>query len=113
MEMIHLVNIEQRTDSQDPVTGEVTPAWSALHESVYCDIKPVSVRDYIQSRADQSDISVRIVLPYLPGLNATMRIVGVCGCHSGKIYNPQGFLEDQETGQEYITVPCSQGVNNG
>lgn len=111
--MIHLVDIEHKTQTQDPVTGEATETWTKLHRDVYCDIKPLSVRDFIQSRADQSEISVRIVIDAFTGLDPTMRLVGVCGCHRGKIYNPEGFLEDPGTGQEYITVPCSQGVNNG
>lgn len=111
--MIHLVDIEQNTPTQDTTTGEQTDSWSALYEDIFCDIVPVSVKDFIQSQAHQSEVSVRIKLPYLTGLSADMRIVAKCGCHSGKIYNPAGFLEDAETGQEYITVPCSQGVNNG
>ena len=113
MNMIHLVNIEQKTNTQDPVTGSITESWAVLHENIYCDIEPLSVKDFIQSRAIQSDVTVRIKLPYLTGLTSDMRIVGQCGCHSGKIYNPQGFLEDAITGQEYITAPCSEGVNEG
>lgn len=111
--MIHLVDIEQKTNTQDAVTGGVTESWAVLHGSIFCDIEPLSVRDFIQSRAIQSDISVRIKFPYLTGLDSSMRIVGKCGCHSGKIYNPHGFLEDSITGQEYITAPCSEGVNEG
>lgn len=111
--MIHLVDIEQKTESQNTTTGEVTDTWTVLHADIFCDIKPLSVRDFVQSRAHQSEVTVRVVLPYLPGLDATMRLVGKCGCHSGKIYNPSGFLEDDKTGQEYITAPCSEGVNNG
>lgn len=111
--MIHLVNIEQKTQSQDPLTGEVTDTWATLHEGIFCDIKPLSVRDFVQSKAHQSAVTVRVVLPYLQGLDSTMRIVAQCGCHSGRIYNPEGFLEDPETGQEYLTAPCSEGVNEG
>lgn len=113
MSMIHLVDIEERTQTQDSVTGEITETWSALYEDIFCDIAPLSVKDFIQSRAHQSEVTVRIKLPYLTGLDAAMRIVGKCGCHLNKVYNPEGFLEDPVTGQEYITVPCSQGVNSG
>lgn len=113
MSMIHLVDIEQQIQTQDSVTGEITIAWTAFKSGVFCDIAPLSVKDFIQSQSIQSDISVRIKLPYLTGLDASMRIIGKCGCHLDKVYNPKGFLEDPDTGQEYITVPCSQGVNAG
>lgn len=113
MELVHLVDIEEKTNTQDPSTGELTETWSILYADVLCDIKPVSVREFIQSQAMQSQITARITIPFLEGLDASMRIVGVCGCHAGKIYNPEGFLGDPVTGQEYLTAPCSEGVNNG
>ena len=109
----HLVNIEQNTPIQDMGTGEMVPDWNVLHENIYAAISPLSVRGYLQSKADQSDVSVRIEIDYISGLDSSMRIVGACGCHSGKIYNPTGILEDDITGQEYLTIPCSQGVNQG
>jgi len=110
---IHLIDIEQKTEAQDPVTGAITETWAALHRDIYADIKPLSVRDFIQSQANQSEVTARIEFGHIAGLNAAMRIVGKCGCHEGKIYNPRGFLEDAETGQDYITAPCSEGVNSG
>jgi len=29
------------------------------------------------------------------------------------VFNPEGYFEDQESGLEYITAPCSRGVNDG
>lgn len=111
--MNHLCNIQSKTITQDSVTGEITETWSNTHTGVPCDIEALSVRDFIQSRADQSEIQVRIRIPYIAGIDSTMRLVGTCGCHSGKTYNPRGVLEDNITAQEYITLPCSQGVNEG
>lgn len=112
-ELRHVVNIQQKTETQDNVTGLTTTTWTTLHANVWCSIKPISARDFIQSAAHQSGITVRVQIPYISGLDATMRLVGVCDCHSGKVYNPAGWLEDDETGQEWLTAPCSQGVNEG
>lgn len=109
----HRVNIQSVTNTQDATTGEVTASWATTHADVPCAIEPLSVKDYLQSRADQSDISVRIVLRFISGLEPNMRLVGACACHSGKIYNPGGWLEDKESGREYLTAPCSEGVNEG
>lgn len=117
--MNHLIDIEQKINTQNATTGANTVSWSVFQADVFCDIEALSVKGYLQSRADQSDVSVRITIPFISELdsagnvNSTMRLVGKCGCHEGRIYNPVGILEDNITGQEYITLPCSQGVNNG
>lgn len=110
---IHLVSIQRNAAVQNPQTGAMTDNWVDVYTNIFAAIEPLSVRGYLQSKADQSDVSVRIEIDALPGLDSTMRIVGVCGCHVGKIYNPVGILEDMLTGQEYLTIPCSQGVNQG
>ena len=109
----HRVNIQQRTNTQNTTTGANTVSWSNLHTNIPCSIEPVSVKDFIQSQAHQSGVTVRIEIRHLTGLDSTMRFVAQCGCHSGKIYNPEGVLEDNESGQNYITFPCSEGVNSG
>ncbi len=119
--MNHLVDIEYlvELDDPDPQTGERVSEWQTFKANVFCDIKASSVKSYIQSRAEQSDISVQIKIPFIRGLDSigeiesNMRLVGVCGCHEGRIYNPKGILEDNMTAQEYVTLPCSQGVNRG
>lgn len=109
----HLVNIQQKTLSQDTIKGSVEPTWTTIHYDVPAKIEALSVKDYIQSQADQSDIQCRVTLPYMPDLDSTMRFVGLCDCHLGLIYNIKGKLEDNITTREYITFPCSQGVNTG
>lgn len=104
----HRVDIEQRTASQDATTGETTYAWAKLHKNVPAAIEPLSVREFIAARAGQSEVSARIVIRYRAGLDATMRIV-----HGSKVYNPQGWLPDKDSGLEYLTAPCSEGVNDG
>lgn len=118
MQMIHLVDIQQPVESQDSETGAITIDWASVASDIFCDIEPLSVKDLIQSNAHQAKFTVRITLPYLGidssgDLNAKMRIIGKCDCHFGKIYNPEGFLGDNQTGQQWITVPCSEGVNEG
>lgn len=109
----HRVNIQTATYTQDTETGELVPAWANTHSSVPCAIEPLSVKDYLQSQAIQSEVSARIVIRYRTGMTDEMRLVGVCGCHKDKIYNPAGWMEDMESGREYLTAPCSQGVNTG
>ena len=104
----HRITIQSLTVGQDVDTGEETESWSDLYTSVPAAIEPISVREFISSKAAQSEITTRIVIRYRAGLTPTMRIL-----HKGKIYNPAGSLPDKDSGIEYITIACSEGVNNG
>lgn len=104
----HRVDIQTRTDVQDATTGEVVPTWANLYASVPAKIEPLSVNAFIQSQSEQSGIVARITIRYRSGLTGNMRIL-----HNGVVYNPAGFLPDKESGQEYLTAPCSLGVNEG
>jgi SPP1 family predicted phage head-tail adaptor len=112
LDLRHVVDIQQLTVTQDS-NGDNEEAWTVLHENVWCAIKPLSVNEFIRSQSMHSGLTLRLVIRRLSGLNATMRIVGKCGCHVGKIYNPQGWLEDPKSGIEWLNAPCSEGINNG
>ena len=104
----HRVTIEKRVDVQDAETGGITPSWSALFTNVPAAIEPLSAREFLTADQLRSKIVARITLRYRPGMNAAQRIK-----HGTKIYNPEGFLVDMDSGVEYVTIPCSEGVNEG
>lgn len=103
----HTVQLQRKSFTQDAVTGEMVVEWVTFKE-VSAAIEPLSAREFLQSRTEQSSTTARIVIRYLPGLTADMRIL-----HGSTIYNPQGFLADKKSGREYLTIPCSEGVNDG
>lgn len=113
----HRLRIERFADQlnssglviQDPQTGDVTRAWEEV-ATVWAAIEPLSAREFIQSKAEQSEVVARITIRYRSDFEPTMRFVHP---HSGKIYNPQGILADLDSGLEYLTVPCSQNINSG
>ena len=104
----HRVDFQRRVDSQDPNTGEIVPVWQTLYANVPAAIEPLSAREYLAGKALQSEVTARIVVRYRAGLSAAMRIK-----HGSRIYNPEGFLADKESGRDYLTIPCSEGVNEG
>jgi SPP1 family predicted phage head-tail adaptor len=104
----HRVDIEEPVHTQDPVTGELVPAWVAVHTNLPAAIEPLSVRDFMASQQQQTEITTNILLRFIPGLLPTMRIR-----HGADVYNPVGFLPDKGSGLEYVTVPCALGVNEG
>ncbi len=113
----HVVDIEVREDTQDATSGGIDTAWVPLFTDVRCAIEPLSVREAIAANKEQSKVSARIVVRFRPGLDAAQRIVHgtkCCTSYMGAEYwNPEGFLRDNDTGLEYVTIPCSQGTNEG
>lgn len=103
----HRIKLQAPGISQDPLTGEMVKGWTDV-ASLWASVEPLSARDFIASQANQSQITARIVIRYRAGIDSTMRIV-----HRGKIYNIQGVLADAESGLEYLTLPCNEGVNDG
>ena len=101
------VAIQQVTNAQNTTTGEITRTWATI-ATVWASVEPLSVREFLQSKTDQSGVAARITIRHRAGLDASMRIL-----HGTTIYSPAGFLADKDSGTEYLTIPCTQGVNEG
>ncbi|MGA9222783.1 MAG: phage head closure protein [Pseudomonas graminis] len=103
----HHVMLQRVEYSQDPVSGDVIPAWVDVGK-VWAAVEPMSARDFIAAAAGQSEVVARVVMRYRPGITSVMRIL-----HRGKVYNIQGVLADMDSGLDYLTLPCSEGVSDG
>jgi len=103
----HRVSIERPGLTQDPATGEMIPGWQLVRKA-WASVEPLSAREFIAAGADQSELSARIVMRHRGDLAPNMRIV-----HRGKIYNIEGVLPDPESGLHYVTIPVSEGVDDG
>lgn len=106
----HRIEIQEPVEVQDSDTGDVTFDWDTADgcESVPASIEPLSAREFIASAATQSKVVARIMIRYRSGITAKMRCL-----HRGKIYNIEGVLADPDSGLEWLTLPVSEGVNNG
>lgn len=96
---------------QNPETGEISYAWDLVGE-VWASIEPVSAREFIAAQAIQSKITTRITVRPFDGLNAKCRLIHA-NRHGTRIYNVEGVLPDKESGMEYWTLPCSEGISDG
>ncbi|WAT06487.1 phage head closure protein [Rouxiella badensis] len=103
----HRVMWQRPVNSQDPVTGEVIPAWVDVKQ-LWAEVVPLSVKEFIAAQAGQVELTARIKIRRRAGITAKHRIL-----YRGDIYNIEGVLPDPESGLEYLTLPCSQGVNDG
>jgi SPP1 family predicted phage head-tail adaptor len=102
----HRVVIQSQSRSRS-ASGDVLVSWRDV-ATVWAAVEPLSVREFISAQSQQSQIVARITVRYREGLTADMRIL-----HRGQVYNPQGWLADPESGFEYLTAPCTAGVNDG
>jgi SPP1 family predicted phage head-tail adaptor len=105
----HVVDFEVREDEQDATTGGITTTWTS--------IEPLSVREVIAAAKDTPIVTARITVRHRAGMDAAQRIVHGTKCCVNtvgeEIFNPEGFLRDRDSGLEYVTIPCSQGANEG
>jgi len=103
----HRIIIEKPGETQDPVTGEMVSGWEFV-ANPWAAKRPSSAREFKQSQAGQSEVTGEFVIRYREGIDATMRIR-----HRGQIYNIEGVLPDDRSGREHLTIPYSEGVNDG
>lgn len=101
------MTLQRRVDGRDKTSGDVKVSWVSVGD-VWAAVEPVSVREFIAGQSQQSQVTARITVRYRDDLTATMRIL-----HRNRIFNPQGWLSDPDSGLEYMTAPCSEGVNDG
>jgi SPP1 family predicted phage head-tail adaptor len=108
----HRIDIERQVSRQN-ASGSSDIVWEPVATNVPAEIVPSSVREFISSQAVQSEVVARVVIRHREGLDATMRIVHRRTGRDPVIYNPQGWLPDPDSMLEYLTAPCSAGVNEG
>lgn len=102
----HRVVLQASVQVQDSA-GDWVQGWHSMG-TVWAAIAPVSGREFIQSQGTQSEVTARITIRNRSDVTAGWRIV-----HGSKFYNIKGVLPDLDSGLEYLTLPCTEGVNQG
>jgi SPP1 family predicted phage head-tail adaptor len=102
----HRIRIDEQivhvnsSGEQDVAWEEVTTLWAA--------IEPLSARESLLAEQVQSKVNARITIRARDDIRASMRAV-----HGSTVYNIEGVIRDPDSGLEWITLPCSAGVNDG
>lgn len=104
----HRVTIQSRQNVQDPITGESVVVWTDAWVNIAAAIEPLSAGELIAGQAQRSEVTARITIRSLAGLTAEHRLL-----HNGRVFNLAGAIPDPDSGQEWMTLPCSEGVNDG
>ncbi len=103
----HRVQLQHQVHGQSPETGAQVVSWEPLAD-VWAEVTPVSAREFVAARAVDSEVTLRVKIRYREGVTDKCRVI-----HRGKILNIHGVLPDPVSGLEYLTLPCSEGVNDG
>lgn len=98
----HRVTLQSMTTAQDPVTGEMVPAWSAWLTDEPAEFVPLSAREFIAAAATQVAADARATIRYRAGVTSAMRLV-----HDGATYNVGSVLADNKSGREWLTLLVS------
>ena len=103
----HRVKLQRPVKIQSPTTGAVTNSWEHVAD-IWAEVVASSAREFVAAMSVQSEITTRITIRYRDDVTAKHRVL-----FRGKIYNIEGVLPDPVSGLEYLTLPCSEGVNDG
>jgi SPP1 family predicted phage head-tail adaptor len=103
----HRVTIQSVTETRDTSSGAISTSWADV-ATVWAAVEPLSGREFLAAQAGQSEVVARILIRYMAGVTAKMRVV-----HGARIYNIHAVLADKESGAEHLTLMVSEGVNNG
>lgn len=103
----HQITIQEPVTVQNTDTGAVNKSWRDV-AIVWAEVYPLSAREFIAAQASQGKITTRITIRFRTGISHKHRII-----FRGGIYNIEGVLPDPVSGREYLTLPCSEGVNDG
>lgn len=103
----HRITVEEFVTSQDS-DGAVDEAWvAAFAVPLSAEIVALSGRELIAAAATQSKVTTRIRVRYRPGFKAAQRVL-----HRGTVYNIEAVIPDPDSGQRYLTLLCSSGVQH-
>lgn len=99
------VTIEQLTQARNAV-GELTETWETFATG-WADIKPTSAAEQIRGGQLGQDITHKVVMRYVEGVSADMRLV-----HAGRTLAIRSVINRGERGAEMQLV-CVEGGTRG
>lgn len=107
------VRIEKKAIHQikhGPDSGSIVETWDLLNncKAVPAEIAPLKGREFIASQQLQSQVSSKIIVRYMNGLDNTCRMI-----KGETIYNVEYVMVDPKYGSEYLVAYVSSGVNKG
>ncbi|MBH3202572.1 phage head closure protein [Serratia marcescens] len=103
----HRITLQKPVKVQDTTSGEMIDTWQDV-SNLWAEVSPLSAREFVSAQAMQNAVTTRITVRYRQDIEPKYRIL-----FRGKIFNIEGILSDPKSGLEYLTLPCSEGTNDG
>ncbi|BEN55254.1 phage head closure protein [Serratia marcescens] len=103
----HRITLQKPVKVQDTTSGEMIDTWQDV-SNLWAEVSPLSAREFVAAQAMQNAVTTRIKIRYRQDIEPKYRILFL-----GKIFNIEGILSDPKSGLEYLTLPCSEGTNDG
>lgn len=103
----HRVRIEQPVTGRDPQTGDTIETWATYVDNLPAEVVPLSGREFLQSGANQSELTARATVRWDANLQTTMRLI-----HQGRVYQITAVLPDP-TFRRHATLMLGTGVSDG
>lgn len=102
----NIVKVQKKTGYQTS-DGSMSYSWVDVYGKIYADINPVSASEFLASAAEKMKVQAKITIRYKKDINDKMRVV-----HGDKIYYINGILQDNDSGIEYLTLMCSNNIED-
>lgn len=102
----HRIKLQTFTVERDPLGGD-RKVWSDWRDKVPAEVVPLSGREFTAASAEHGTVTARIEIPYLPGVDSTMRVQ-----FDEVVYAIRAALPDP-TARQHLTLMVDEGVSDG
>lgn len=104
------LSLERPVQTKSQTSGGTVETWELVQDGIPAEKSALGAREFIAAQATQSQITGKIVMRWMDGIKANMRLRDEL---TGEIYNIAGALPDTKTARRYLTLLVSEGVNRG
>ena len=87
------VTVERFTSTQDEL-GQPIEAWAPLF-TCWAAVEPLTGREYIAAQAAMSEVKVKIIMRYRPGITPADRV-----SHGGQVYGIEAVIDVHSSRRE-------------
>lgn len=102
----HRISLGRVERERDPLGGDVE-SWVVWREGIPAEVVPLSGREFTAASAEHGQVTARIEIPYLPGVENTMQVQ-----FDGSSYAIRAVLADA-TARSHLTLMVDRGLSDG
>lgn len=103
---LHRIALQVYSVIRDPLGGD-SREWTDWRKDVPAEVVPLSGREFTAASAEHGEVTARVEIPYLPGVENTMRVL-----FDGQHYAVRTVLPDP-TARRHLTLMVDAGRSDG